>query len=142
MAALRKHLQSSALCADLISLVGKSTEELFDKYDCTLRDIFDKLIPIYNVTIKMRPLFPWFDDDCNMARRHARSLERRFRSTHSDFDRQAWLRQLESKRTLLQCKQSTYWSNIISKCGGSSRKLWRSLTSLIKRDDKLQVSET
>ena len=49
--ALQMLLQSSVLFTSLPSLVGKTVDELFVMYDCTLRGIFDDLLSLRHVTI-------------------------------------------------------------------------------------------
>jgi len=43
---LRDDLLNSPLCGDLSSLADRSTDDLFDLYDSTIRLIIDALLPL------------------------------------------------------------------------------------------------
>jgi hypothetical protein len=135
----RQCIRASALFGNTNAYAGKTVSDLFVIYTSVLCRIIDDHAPARAVTQKQCPLTPWFDADCRASRRRARMLERRYRLTRSAADCQAWLRQLELKRTLLRQKESTYWSEIITRCGGNSKKLWRCLNNLFLCDDAKNI---
>jgi len=133
-AAFVTSLRSSVLCDDVSELKRKSADELFDIYDDTLRRTVDEHLPAYTATVRDRRLSPWFDDECRMARRRSRMLERRYRRSLRADDRLAWVRQVRSMHSLYTTKENEYWTSRIMSNSGDSRRLWRSLSSLLVRD--------
>ena len=109
----RKSLLDSQLCGGTDTLSTMSPSALFDLYDGTLRRIVDEHLPVEEVSVRDRPLTPWFDNDCRAAKQKVRMLERRYRRTHSAMDCMAWVRQLERKRDLLERKEERYWNEKI-----------------------------
>ena len=130
----RKSLLDSQLCGGTDTLSTMSPSALFDLYDGTLRRIVDEHLPVEEVSVRDRPLTPWFDNVCRAAKRKVRMLERRFRRTHSAMDCMAWVRQLERKRDLLERKEERYWNEKIASNAGKPKKLWSLLNSLQQKD--------
>ena len=60
---------SSQLCGCADTLSTMSPSALFDLYDGTLRRIVDEYLPVEEVSVRDRPLTPWFDNDCRAAKR-------------------------------------------------------------------------
>jgi hypothetical protein len=127
-------LRSSALCDDISTLRQMSAYELFDVYDSTLRRIVDQCVPARAVTVRDRRLSPWFDGECRTSRRRSRMFERRYRRTLRADDRLAWIRHVRAMHALYEQKQSQYWSDRIAANSGDSKKLWRSMSSVLSRD--------
>lgn len=74
----RQALNHSSLChpSDWTDL---SADELAELFDSCITAMLDKQIPRRRVTLRRRPLDPWFDATCREAKRHARHLEKHFR---------------------------------------------------------------
>ena len=107
---------------------------MFDLYDGTLRRIVDEHVPAYSAAVREHQLRPWFDDECRASRRRSRMLERRYRRTLRADDRLAWIRQLRCMHSLYVTKEEQYWTSRIASCSGNSRRLWQSMSSLLRRD--------
>jgi len=127
-------IRSSELCDDVKKLQQLSADEMFDLYDGTLRRIVDEHVPAYSATVRERHLRPWFDDECRASRRRSRMLERRYRRTRRADDRLAWIRQVRCMHSLYEKKEEQYWTYRITSCSGNSRRLWQSMSSLLRRD--------
>ena len=108
-------------CADTLSTMSPSA--VFDLYDGTLLRIVDEHLSVEEVSVRDRPLTPWFDNDCRAAKRKVRMRERRYRRTHSAMDCMVWVRQLERKRDLLERKEERYWNEKIASNAGKPKKL-------------------
>lgn len=132
--AFRKSLESSALCADTVDLQRRTADELFDIYDNTLRRLVDWYAPATTRPIRTRRLSVWFDDDCRMSRRRTRLMERRYRRSKTDADRAAWISQMQAMHSLYQQKEHLYWNTCIASNTGNPRKMWLSVSSVLKRD--------
>jgi hypothetical protein len=136
MAKFDASLRSSALCANVTELKQKSVDELFSIYDDTLRRIVDEHVPAYTASTRDRGLSPWFDDDCRKSRRRSRMLERRYRRSLTAGDRLAWIRQVRDMHAFYRERESQYWSVCIAANSGNSKKLWKSMSSVLLRDRK------
>ena len=132
--AFRQSLLNSQLCDSADALSTLSPAALFDLYDGTLRRIVDEHLPVENISVKDRPLTPWYDNDCRNAKRKVRMCERRYRRTRSEIDCMAWIRQMERKRNLLEQKEERYWNSKITLNAGNSKKLWSVLNDLQRKD--------
>lgn len=125
---------ASALPTEPDELSNKSAEELFEQYDSTLRRLADQFAPERTTTRRIKRLSPWFDDDCRHSRRLSRLLERHYRRSKSDGDRAAWIKQVRSMHTLYLQKENLYWTSCIAANTGNPRKMWRSISSVLKKD--------
>ena len=76
---------------------------------------------------------PWFDSDCSKAKRRTRAFEQRYRRSRLDTDRLAWITQARKKQLLFASKQSRFWERKISESKGDPKKLWRNLSSLMRK---------
>ena len=85
------------------------------------------------VRTRLRPLTPWFDSECRAARHECRQLERRFRHSLHDVDRQAWISALRRKHVLFEAKKNDYWTSRVAAEGHNPRLLWRSLNNVLHR---------
>ena len=123
-------LAASRLCVDPSSLSHLSPNDLVDLYDSEMM-LLDKHCPKVTVRQKRSKLTPWFDSKCRASRRRVRAAERRFRRTRQDADKTVWLTRLKSLRVLYEEKNKLYWRAEIDDCKGDSRKLWRTLSSIM-----------
>jgi len=124
-------LAASRLCADQSSLADLSPDDLVALYDTEMTSLLDKHCPEVTTRKKQCKLTPWFDAECRAFRRRVRAAERRFRKTHQDADKMSWLTQSKSLRLLYEQKNRLYWRTNIDDSKGDSRKLWRTLSSIM-----------
>jgi len=79
----------------------RTVNELFDTYEDTLRKLTDYYALATPRLLRIRRLSVWFDVDCLCSRRRSRLLERQYRKSKLDADRQAWLTSdVDSRRRL------------------------------------------
>lgn len=136
----RAALQSGPLCQDVDSYRGMSAEQLFQLYDDTLRTTLDEFIPRHEVKSRSSYSTPWFDDECRSTKRRVRLLERRFRRTRSDTDRLAWITGIRDKHTFFKEKESMYWEHVVTSNASDSKKLWRSVSTMLGKSSKQQTT--
>ena len=130
--AFRDELRASVLCSPL-AYDGLSVDKLQDLYDSTLRALIDKHAPSRKARHRHQPMTPWFDSDCSKAKRRTRAFEQRYRRSRLDTDRLAWITQARKKQQLFASKQSLFWERKISESRGDPKKLWRNLSSLLRK---------
>ena len=100
-----------------------------------------------------RPVVPWWNKECEIARKITRTCFRRYLRTHYEADRIAYLRACaKRKRTIKKAKRAS-WKNYISKINTktSSKEIWDKIRKLqgkfipsplpILRDDNRYVSD-
>jgi len=68
-------LLASTLC-DVQSHNDLDSDVLALLYDSTITGLLDRQVPARSVTCRRRPSSLWFDDECRMAKRNVRRLER------------------------------------------------------------------
>ena len=130
----RRDLLDSRLCAGKDDLCQLDVDSLQELYDSTMSRLIEKHAPFRTVRRRHQPSTPWFDADCAAAKRKTRALERRYRNTGSLFDRSAWIAQQRSKQRLYSQKQNKYWENRITDSHGNPKKLWKNLTSVLRKE--------
>ena len=94
-----------------------TADDLFQTYDDTLRGIADQVAPEHTVKCQLRPLSPWFDDECRAISRKCRHLERRYRRTCDPADKTAYIAASRDKHSFFDQKKN-YWSERIKTDGG------------------------
>ena len=135
-------LQASPLRSPSVLLSELSVDELQELYDSALVALVDRDAPRRTTRRRHQPTMPWFDSQCAAAKRKVRMYERQYRRTNSLNDRNIWCNQTRPKQQLYERKQSEYWDNKISNCHGDPKKLWRSLSSELRKEKpKLPDSE-
>ena len=89
-----------------------SVDDLADTYNRVLTELLDldQHCPLVTVRHRVQPMTPWFDEECRAARRQTRAVERRFRRTCVEADKQAWLTKCKA---LSEHKSCAYWRNEI-----------------------------
>ena len=138
--AFRSALQSGPLCQSVEHYRGMSPEQLFQLYNETLVTTLDKFIPLHEVKSRVSCSTPWFDNECRSTKRRVRLLERRCRRTRLDQDKLAWITGLRDKHRFFKEKESLYWENFVSSNASDSKKLWRSVSTMLGKPAKQQSS--
>ena len=70
-------------------------------YDETLRDAMDKIAPMKSRTIVLRPDAPWYNEDITKQKRIRPRLERKWRSSKLESDKENYLRQCSVVNSML-----------------------------------------
>ena len=108
--------------------------ELFEVYHSTLTEIADRLAPAHSTQSRICPLSPWFDAECRSIRRNCRRLENRYRRTKDVVHRLEWVESVRQKHKTFRDKENSYWERKISDEKGKPSKLWKSLSTILRRD--------
>ena len=114
----------------------KSVDELADIYHSTLWSLVDRRAPCIVINKHYR-----FNDACQAQKRMARCLERVYRRTRSDEDRKCWIEQLGACQEFYRQVQNIYWQTLISDSSGNARKLWNTLSSIMKKKKTSPVQD-
>jgi len=134
-AAFRSALLSSPLCSpDSWSQLG--VDDLALLYDSVVTDILDRKIPVRTAIGRRRASDPWFDQDCRVAKRCLRLLERDARRadpSNRDAATAAWRARRREHRDLLKQQCDSYWRSRVTAERSDHRRLWRSIDVLLGR---------
>ena len=115
-AAFRGELLSSPLCS-LETWTTLDVDDLAQLYDSTITAIVDRMIPVRTVRCRRRPSDPWFDEDCRLAKRRVRYLERVTRRTDpTDISAvttatDTWTTHYRAYRDMLRCKRCLLYTS-------------------------------
>ena len=124
---------ASSSLAQVPSTDVAAAAELFLEYDRVLRSLAEVFAPARTVQTQQRPLTPWFDSECRAQRHQCRRLERCFRRSLVDEDRQTWITALRGKRAFLEAKKNDYWTTWLAAEGHDARLLWRSMNNVLRQ---------
>ena len=89
---------------------------LVGQYNTELHGLINTYAPLRIRYITFRPHAPWFDDSLRTAKQAKRRLERKWRSTRLEVDRQMYKEECENYQRLLDKAKSSYHSTRLSNC--------------------------
>ena len=95
-------------------LESNSMSDAVTTYNTILQDLIDKHAPEYDRTFKQRHHTPWYNSTVRDAKRLRRKLERRWRKTQSEPDREAYRSQCQVVRDELVKAKSEHYHNKLS----------------------------
>jgi hypothetical protein len=102
-------------------------------YDITLRSILDKHAPLKSKVMTVRPIMvPWFNDSLKKLKAKRRKLERIMIKSKLECDKNAYRKVRDDYSALLNDTRKMFYSNLIDKSAGDSRKLFQIVNSLRK----------
>ena len=110
--AFHQDLLFSELFSEDADLSELRVEDLFSRYDSTLRYLSDKHLPLREVRKKIEPLTPWFDVDHINAKRNKRRFECAYHRTGLVVDRERWTKAIRDMHALFSSKHRAYWEAI------------------------------
>ena len=129
----RQMLIDSPLCDPLIWPI-LDINELANLYVDVITNILDHLIPWKTIRLAQRPSDPWFDEECRVAKRCVRKLERQCqRAASSDDQITLWRAKRRDYRCLVRRKRASYWQSKVQSDHGSPRSLWQTFDALMGR---------
>jgi hypothetical protein len=137
-ATLRAALLSTPLCCSA-EWSRLDVDGLVELYDKEVAVVLDRLLPARTVLRRGRVSDPYFDDDCRVAKRAARYLEREAgRVDPSDAAaaaaaKAAWKARLKHYQQLRREKCETFWRTKTEAERASPRRLWSSVDTLMGR---------
>ena len=132
--AFRDDIAASELAAisPIVAVTGDATE-LFDKYNAVVSAIVDKHAPLQSGRVAVRPLVPWFSDALADAKRERRRMERKWRHTPLQINRDIYKTQCAHVKHMIKAAKSDYFVSELEQCKGDTRRLYRLLNGLLQR---------
>ena len=124
IATLKKSLANQDLS------VKMDIDEIIDVYNSTLKDIYDKLVPVQTRVVNHHPWAPWYSEDLREAKRDERRAERKFRKTKLTVNKKMYIEACERYNRLLENCKTSYYKNKIE--GADRNRLFCLVNSLFK----------
>ena len=109
-----------------------SVDEIANRYITCLQNLFDIHAPVVRKVVKLRPHAPWYNESIREAKQQRRKLERRWRRTHLEIDRQSFRQQCSTLSKLLYTTKTTFYSNKVSECKNDIKSLFKITDTLLQ----------
>lgn len=125
----KSRLMNSSLCLEPSPGLGAS--DLADRYQAVTTAILDDLAPESEMTVRVRPHCPFYDQDCRQARRSARRYGRAYRrkrgKSREDEAYSTWRAALRSSRRLVRANGRQYWRRTLDPKTNDKKQTWKKL---------------
>ena len=110
-----------------------SVTDLFQAYDSTLRSILDIHAPLKKKIKTVRPPSPWFTDEIHQLKLRKRRMERRWRSSKSQTDRDSYVVICRQLNTAITNSKMSFYSSIIDEKNDDQRVLFNTFGKMLHK---------
>ena len=124
--------------SELITNPSNDLQTLIDQYNSTLKSILEKHAPLKTRCITIRPANPWYSPEIADAKRLRKKLERRWRKTRSESDRNQFKAQRLCVVNMINSAKSSYFKEKLASCG-NQRELYKIVESLLHNKGKTKL---
>ena len=90
------------MASTLFSSPACNVNDLCDQYDSELRKVVESHAPMKTRLVTLRPSAPWYSEEIVAEKRIRRQLERRWRKSESEADKQQYINQCSRVRELMK----------------------------------------
>jgi hypothetical protein len=125
---LEKDLRQAA--EELLNSETDDINWLVSTYDNRFRSILDKHAPQITKLITHRKKVPWFDSEALDLKRTKRRLERKWRCSKTETDKNRYQEVCTRYKDHLTQSKDVHYNNLIAKCGNDSKKLFNIINEL------------
>ena len=131
-------VDTDSFCEDILSsplLQDQATEltALVDQYDNVLRSLLDLHAPLKQRTVTLRPHAPWYKPEVAVQKNIRRRLERKWRSTRLQYDREQYVHQCYVVNNLIDSLKSTYYNDIINDHSSDQKILFKTVSKILQK---------
>ena len=126
-----KELQESSL---LQNRPSDDLPDLVGLYNSVLRSLLDNHAPLKKRVTTMRPKAPWFTLAIADEKRKRRKLERTYRRTNLDSDKQLFINQTKRVHELIIASKNSYYTSSIEDAKSDQKALFRLVNKLLHTD--------
>lgn len=102
-------------------------------YESELSNVLNRHAPIKKRVVTVQPDAPWYTDDIKCEKRKRRKLERIWRATRLQNDRERFVRQCSDVKDLLSLSRSKYYQDLITENRSDTRKLFSIFAKRLSR---------
>jgi hypothetical protein len=110
-----------------------SIVDVVDQYNKTLTSIFDSHAPAKIRTVTVRPNSPWYNDSIREAKLKRRRLEKKWRRSNLEIDRQLYCEQRQFVISLMRKTKTSYYSDLIGENATDQKQLFKTVNKLLHR---------
>ena len=110
----RNKFQEDIRNSPLTLMPSSSLTGIVKQYSSVLTEVLDKHAPLKKKKVIIRPEAPWYNQTILLAKRKRRKLERKWRRTKFEKDRQQYIEQCHVVSTLVTDTRCEYYSKAIS----------------------------
>ncbi|XP_072015041.1 uncharacterized protein [Amphiura filiformis] len=103
-------------------------------YDTIVRQVLDKHAPVKN-TIRSRPSNPWYNEEIHQSRRFRRKLERKWRKSRLESDRQQYITQRTVTNEMIEMSKQNFYRNELE--NADNKTVFKKVNGLLNRDTKV-----
>ena len=103
------------------------------QYDNGLRLLLDQYAPAKKRLVTIRPFAPWYSPIVATEKQKRRRLERKWRKTRLQSDREAYQYQCCVVNDLISSLKSTYYTSLINEHSSDQRVLFRTVNKLMRK---------
>ncbi|XP_072020235.1 uncharacterized protein [Amphiura filiformis] len=122
---------SSAFSTNLSEITDMS--HLVDQYNKSLTDIFNMHAPAKTRTVIIRPFSPWYNDEIREAKHKRRQLEKKWRHSKLEIDRQLYSEQRQFVIGLMCNAKINFYSALINESANDQKQMFKTFDKLLHR---------
>ena len=119
--------------SDLLQKSYSHLNTLVEQYDHTLLSILEKHAPEIQRQITVRPSAPWYTQEVADEKHIRRRLERKWRKSKTQSDRERYVHQCYVVNNLICNLKTTYYREIISENSGDQKVLFNTVNKLLQK---------
>ncbi len=119
--------------SEIVQQPADSVTEIVEQYYSVLEGLLEKHIPLKKNTILIRPAAEWYTEEIAEAKSERRRLERYWRFSRLEIDRQLHAAQCRVVQNLLDKARCQYYNNIIKENSGDQKVLYKTVNKLLHR---------
>ena len=125
----RSDIESSLL----LSSPAENMDKFAEQYQETLSRILENHAPKVTIRVRQRALKPWYSSDIAKAKLDRRRLERRWRRSKLEVDRQLFVEARNNVSRLLLDAKTSFYSARIHELNGNQKALFREMNHLLHK---------
>ena len=134
-------LNMDSFCKDVMDsplLQDQATDldMMVDRYDRVLRQLLDQHAPKKKRLVTVRPSAPWYTSDVVAEKRKRRRLERRWRASRLQWDRDQYVRQCCVVNNLIATLKSAHYTSIINEHFSDQMILFATVNKLLQKQSE------
>ena len=123
----------------LFSSPARNVNDLCNQYDNELSKVVEAHAPLKTRLVTSRPPAPWYSEEIAAEKSKRRKLERRWRKTGSEADKQQYADKCRGVRKLLKSSKMSYYASLINENKSVSKILFNTIDRMLHRPQKNYV---
>ena len=118
-----------------IDFVDCDVSSCVARYESSLKDLLDTHAPSKSRSVVLRTNSPWFNDNIRDAKTLRRKLERKWRRSKLQIDREIYCIQKQAVINLIRKAKINHYSELIAGCAGDQKKLFNIIANLLGKNN-------